>query len=225
MRCASWASRWRRARRPSSSSMKTSCGRRRRSTSRGSTVSRRRWPRRTRGWKGRLRGINVGKAKRIAMPDLRALCERLGHRDVRTLLNSGNVVFDAGRASPATSARRLEAAIAGELGVSARVTVLSAGELAAIVAKNPLSDVADNPSRMMVGVLADAAAAKRAQSLLAEEWSPEALAFGPRVAYYWCPTGLIESPLAQALARTLRDDCTARNWATMTKLHALASPS
>jgi len=170
-----------------------------------------------------LRGINVGRAKRIAMADLRALCERLGHRDVRTLLNSGNIVFDAGRAAPATSARRLEAAIADELGVSARVTVLAANDLAAIVAKNPLGDAADNPSRMMVGVLADAAAAKRVQALLDEDWSPEALALGPRVAYFWCPRGLIESPLAQALARTLRDDFTARNWATMTKLSALAS--
>jgi len=170
-----------------------------------------------------LRGINVGRAKRIAMAELRALCERLGHRDVRTLLNSGNVVFDGGRAAPATSARRIEAAIAAELGVSTRVTVISADELAAIVAARPLADVAHDPSRLMIGVLADHAAARRVEPLLAEDWSPEALALGPRAVYFWCPAGTIESRLAQSLARTLGDDVTARNWATISKLHALAS--
>src|SRR5438045_8898034 len=72
-----------------------------------------------------LRGINVGRGKRIAMADLRALCERLGHRDVRTLLNSGNIVFTA-RSTPETSARRLEQAIAGALDVTLRVTALQA---------------------------------------------------------------------------------------------------
>ena len=60
-----------------------------------------------------LRGINVGKAKRIAMADLRALLEDLGHTDVVTLLNSGNVVFRSGRKIPAKIAAEIAAAIAG----------------------------------------------------------------------------------------------------------------
>jgi uncharacterized protein (DUF1697 family) len=169
-----------------------------------------------------LRGVNVGSARRIAMADLRAVCERLGHREVRTLLNSGNVVFEAGRATPATSGRRIEQAIRDELGVSARVTVLGAAELAVIVAGNPLADVADNPSRLMVGVLADPEHMNKIAPLQARKWTPEALALGARVAYFWCPAGIIASPLAQALDRALRDDVTSRNWATITKLHALA---
>src|SRR2546430_842476 len=90
-----------------------------------------------------IRGINVGRAKRVAMADLRALVEDLGYADVRTLLNSGNVVFTTRRAAPSNAAARMEKALAARLAVSARVTVITAGELAAAVAENPLLDVAD----------------------------------------------------------------------------------
>src|SRR4051794_32869155 len=63
-----------------------------------------------------IRGINVGKAKRVAMADLRAALEDLGYTDVRTLLNSGNVVFTAGVA-PGKAAASIEKVLAGELGV------------------------------------------------------------------------------------------------------------
>lgn len=55
-----------------------------------------------------IRGINVGRAKRVAMADLRALVEDLGYGDVRTLLNSGNVVFTSARRPPAKAAARIE---------------------------------------------------------------------------------------------------------------------
>src|SRR5207247_1514794 len=83
-----------------------------------------------------IRGINVGRAKRVAMADLRVLVEGLGYGDVRTLLNSGNVVFTTPRAAPGNAAARIEKALATELGVSARVTVLTAKELADAVSAN-----------------------------------------------------------------------------------------
>src|SRR5439155_16706660 len=100
-----------------------------------------------------IRGINVGRAKRVAMADLRALVEELGYADVRTLLNSGNVVFTARRAASGDAAARMEKALAAKLAVSARVAVLTADELAAAVAENPLLDVADDPSRLLLAVL------------------------------------------------------------------------
>ena len=63
-----------------------------------------------------LRGINVGKAKRVGMAELRALCESLGYGHVQTLLNSGNIVFSAPRADPKAAAR-IEKEIASQLGV------------------------------------------------------------------------------------------------------------
>jgi len=73
-----------------------------------------------------LRGINVGRAKRLAMADLRALVEDLGYGDVRTLLNSGNIIFTVPRTKRGDAAARIEKAIASRLGVSARVYVLTA---------------------------------------------------------------------------------------------------
>jgi uncharacterized protein (DUF1697 family) len=168
-----------------------------------------------------IRGINVGKAKRVSMADLKAAVEGLGYRDVRTLLNSGNVVFTA-RSKSAAAAGRIEKALVDHTGVSARVTVLTADELAAAIAGNPLLPVAD-PTRLLLAVFNSAADRSRAQPLLKEDWSPEQLGVGPRVAYLWCPEGVLASRLPEAVSRELRDAVTMRNWATMLKLHALVT--
>lgn len=168
-----------------------------------------------------LRGINVGRAKRVAMAELRAVVEGLGYRDVRTLLNSGNVVFTAPKTPPATAAARIEEALAERLGVASRVTALAAAELAAAVEGNPLASPDRNPSRLLVSVLADPADLRHLAPLTGEDWSPEALALGARVAYVWCPEGVLASRLSEAIGRALGDAMTTRNWATMTKLAAL----
>jgi uncharacterized protein (DUF1697 family) len=169
-----------------------------------------------------LRGINVGKAKRIAMADLRALLESLGYEDVRTLLNSGNIVFTVRRAA-ADPAPRIEGAILKQLGVSTRVTVLPARELAEALAANPLRNVADDPARMLVTVLRKPTDRTRLAALAKEDWSPEGFAVGRRVAYLWCAGGIIESRILKAVERLLGQDSTSRNWTTMMKLHALCS--
>ena len=168
-----------------------------------------------------IRGINVGKAKRVAMADLRALIETLGYGDPRTLLNSGNVVFDAGREAPSKVAARVEQGMAAKLKLSARVTVLTAADFATVVEENPLGCVADNPSRLLVAFLTDPADAKRLQPLARQAWKPEALGLGSRAAYLWCPAGIIESRLAAAVGGVLGEATTTRNWATVTKIQAL----
>jgi uncharacterized protein (DUF1697 family) len=167
-----------------------------------------------------VRGINVGKAKRVSMADLKAVVEGLRYRDARTLLNSGNVVF-TGRAKPDAAATRIEKALAERTGVSARVTVLTAAELAAAVAGNPLLKVADDPTRLLVAAVTDPADRTKAEPLLTQDWGAERLALGPRVAYLWCADGILDSRLAAAVGRALRDGVTSRNWATVLKLHDL----
>ena len=168
-----------------------------------------------------LRGINVGKSKRVAMGDLRALLEQLGYGDVRTLLNSSNVVFSGPVGAGAAAGARIEKAMAARLHVAARVTVITAAELATIISENPLIGTATNPSRYMVSVLANPAHRRRLAPLAKQDWRPEAFAMGARVAYLWCPDGILASRLHVAVARALGDGVTGRNWATMTKLHAL----
>ena len=169
-----------------------------------------------------LRGINVGTAKRVAMSDLRALVEGLGGSDVRTLLNSGNVVFSVTN-DRSDLAAEIEAALVKKTGVSARVTVITAAELAAVVKKNPLLQVADDPARFLISFFNRPGDAKALKALAKQDWSPEALAVGPRAAYLWCANGILESPLWTAVGKALGDGVTSRNWATVLKLHALAS--
>ena len=102
-----------------------------------------------------LRGINVGKAKRVPMADLRTLLTELGYTDVATLLNSGNVVFRAAKGTPVKHAAEIAGAIATNLKVEVPVIVKSAPELAAIVSENPLADEASDHSRLMVTFVQD----------------------------------------------------------------------
>jgi uncharacterized protein (DUF1697 family) len=169
-----------------------------------------------------LRGINVGRAKRVAMADLRAVVEDLGYADVRTLLNSGNVVFTAPGPDAGDAGGRIEKALLQHLNIASRVTVLSNSELATAVAGNPLLGVAEDPSRLFVAFLADRADRGKLEPLTGRDWTPETVALGDRVAYIWCPAGMTESHVAQAVGRALGDAVTSRNWTTVTKLLALA---
>lgn len=167
-----------------------------------------------------LRGVNVGGAKRVPMADLRKIVEALGYKDVRTLLNSGNVVFTVPRGASSDAAMRIEKAIERRLGVSTRVTVLTGKEVAAAVRKNPLGPVAD-PARLLVLAFPDPKALARLKPLAKESWEPEVLALGSRVAYLWCADGIVESRLWSVASKSLGHECTARNLTTMTKLLAL----
>jgi len=167
-----------------------------------------------------LRGVNVGRAKRIAMADLRKLVESLGFTGVRSLLNSGNVIFDADVPSD-KAAQTIEDAMVLRLGVAARVFVLERQELADIIDDNPLLDMASDHARLFTFLLPGSTQRDIAHCLCAQDWAPEALAIGRRAAYVWCPEGLLDSAAAAALGKQLGDGATSRNWNTMTKLHGL----
>ncbi len=172
-------------------------------------------------WIALLRGINVGKAKRIAMADLRALVDGLGFSDVRTLLNSGNVVFRGG-AGPATEiAASIEQAILAKCGFTSRVTVLSGADLEQIIAENPLAEIADDPSRYLIAVLQGPADLKALQPLLARDFSPERVVPGHRCVYLWCARGILESRMLELTMKTFGECATTRNWATIGKLKAM----
>jgi uncharacterized protein (DUF1697 family) len=173
-------------------------------------------------WVALLRGINVGKAKHVAMADLQAVIEDLGYAGVRTLARSGNVVFVAPGSSAGDAAARIEAALGQQLGVTSRVTVLAAADLAAAVAANPLLGVATDPSRLLVAFPPDPVHLAKLEPLARQSWRPEALAVGAHAAYLWCPNGVLASQALQAVGRALGDAVTTRNWTTVTKLLALA---
>ena len=173
-----------------------------------------------------LRGINVGRAKRIAMADLRELFADLGHENVRTLLNSGNVLFRCARPNTGKLALAVQKAITDTCGFSAAVTVLTARNLAIIIRENPLLPVAVDPSKHLVAFVAQPSSLVPLRPLMKESWAPDALAIGSHAAYLWCAAGVIDSRLSQAFARRARETVTTRNWATVLKLlAALKTPS
>ena len=168
-----------------------------------------------------LRGINVGKAKRLAMADLRALLESLGYGDVRTLLNSGNAIFDGPVEPRGRHAQRIQAAVAAELGVDALVIVKSAREMAAVVAGNKLVGIAVDPSRLLVVLTNDPKPLGALESFARAEWGADVVHVGRHATYVWCPNGILESKVAVAVLKGLGNSATTRNWSTVEKLHAL----
>jgi uncharacterized protein (DUF1697 family) len=139
------------------------------------------------------------------------------------VLNSGNVVFRAAGTTAQAAAAAIEETLVLKLGVAARVFVLDAAELAAIVAANPLLEVATDHARLIVFLLGDPAQRDKLAALDGREWGCERLALGERAAYVWCPEGILESAAATSLGKLLGDGTTSRNWNTLVKLHALCS--
>jgi uncharacterized protein (DUF1697 family) len=169
-----------------------------------------------------LRGINVGRAKRVAMADLRSLLEDAGYTAVRTHLNSGNVVLTGEDADPAEHAERIEDAIREQLGMEVRCAVLTADELQAVVRGNPFAGDADNGSRMMVHVYVRPIDPALAAGHPPVPQDPDRARVGDRAVYQWCPDGLMAAPdIGPYVKEHLRIDVTARNWNTITKLAEL----
>ena len=170
-----------------------------------------------------LRGINVGGRKIVAMADVRAAFAALGFANATTILQSGNVLFDAPRAGDAGALeRRLTSGAAQHLGLEIGVFVRSAAGLARVVAANPFATEArENPSRVVVMFLDRAADAAKVASLQAGITGPERVAAAGRELYVTYPAGIGTSRLTGAvIERKLGVRGTARNWATVLRLLA-----
>jgi uncharacterized protein (DUF1697 family) len=168
-----------------------------------------------------FRGINVGKAKRIAMADLRVLLGKLGYTEVATLLNSGNAVFTGGAGPAAKHAERIQQAVLKNLGVDALVIVKSGKDMEGVIDGNEFGSVADDPSRLLVALTNDSKALASVKPLARSEWGAEKIHVGKHAAYLWCANGILESRAAVALMKGLEGTGTTRNWATLNKIHAL----
>jgi uncharacterized protein (DUF1697 family) len=178
-----------------------------------------------------LRGINAGGRNKVAMADLRQIVSSLGHTDVATYIQSGNVVFtpketDTAETDTVVLAAGLEQGIAAALGVSCRVAVLSREELAAVARDNPYPDEA-NPKFVHAVFLTARPGPElleriaAAQLKVAEKGSRDTVRVVGKAAFLHTPDGFGRSDLAVALLRVVDRpglSGTARNWATVTKL-------
>jgi uncharacterized protein (DUF1697 family) len=182
-----------------------------------------------------LRGINLAGKNRVAMADLRALVTELGHADVATYIQSGNVLFTAAPADADADAvamgQAMSAAIAAKLGVTSLVVVVSRDELAQIIADNPFADEPD-PRRVHAVLLSEPPGVELAGKLdaalakSAAKGARDDIESIGRTLYLHTPDGFGNSDLAATIMRIVSAPKagltgTARNWATMTKLLAM----
>lgn len=169
-----------------------------------------------------LRGINLGSRNRIAMPELRDLLTSAGFEEVRTYLQSGNVVLSA-KGSSDEVARECERRIAAHFGLDIPVVARTRAQLAKVVRLNPLAKVAVDPKRYQVSFLSEKLAAEVVHKLEAAAAPSEKFVVAGREVYAWHPGGVARSKLWTLLAgRGLGVIATARNWTTVTSLLALA---
>lgn len=169
-----------------------------------------------------LRGVNLGKAKRVPMADFRKLLAALKHTDVATLLNSGNAVFRSKSGAPARIASDIAAAISRKLKVEVPVIVKSAKEFAAIVAGNPFEVDASEHSRFLIAFTQDTATLAELAAIASLVTPHERFAIGRHAAYLLCADGILKSKAGEALLGKIGRRATTRNLATTLKLHALA---
>lgn len=168
-----------------------------------------------------LRGINLGAHNRVPMPELREHLAELGYGDVRTVVQSGNLVLESTAGAPRL-ATDLQRAIADRFGVDTPVVVRTAKQLAKIVHDNPFPDATEDPKRYQVTFLETACPAAAARALDAADIAPERLHVAGREIYVWHVDGIQKSPAAKLLSRELTGVATARNWNTVLKLLELA---
>jgi uncharacterized protein (DUF1697 family) len=165
-----------------------------------------------------LRGINLGPRNRIAMPELRAALSATGLHDVRTYVQSGNVVFSSD-ADPGELEREIERLIAERFGLEVDVVVRTRGELADVVQRNPLADVAVEPKRYQVTFLGEPLKPGEIERLSALAAGSERFLADGREVYAWHPDGVARSKLwARLGSKGLGVKATSRNWATVTTL-------
>jgi uncharacterized protein (DUF1697 family) len=156
------------------------------------------------------------------MPKLRALLEEARFEDIRTYLQSGNVVLSSTKKADDVG-RACKRVIAKELGLDIDVVVRSRAQLAQVVKRDPLGDVAKDPKRYQVSFLAAKPPRGLARKLEEAAAETEQFAVSGREVYAWHPAGVARSKLWALLAgRNLGVVATSRNWTTVTKLLELA---
>jgi uncharacterized protein (DUF1697 family) len=168
-----------------------------------------------------LRGVNVGGNKMVSMTDLRAVMENMGFTDVRTLLQSGNVVFSGPSKAPPALESQIEKEVKKRLDLSVDIHVRTPREWRAVIEANPFpAEARKDPAHLLLTCYKsplDASSVKAAQQAIT---GPERLHASGRHLYMTFPDGMGNSKAAVVVGKTLGAG-TARNWNTVLKLAAM----
>lgn len=171
-----------------------------------------------------LRGINVGGHGKVPMEKLRALCEGLGCEQVKTFIQSGNVVFKAAKCDPGTLSAKIEKKIVAELGFAVTVVTRTADELGKVIEANPfVTESRAEPAKVHVAFLSEAPTAEAVKALKIKTCDSEQARCSGREVYLYYRDGMGRAKMTGAvIERVLGVKATARNWNTVTKLYEMA---
>lgn len=170
-----------------------------------------------------IRGINVGGANLIKMDRLRELLAKAGFADVRTYIQSGNVVFQSAHGTAATLAAAIRALISKRAGFEPQVMVLSGRELAAAVAANPFPEAQRDHKSLHLFFLSARPPRPDLDSLARLKVGREGFALVGKVFYLYTPHGFPQCALHDKVERFLGVHATARNWRTANELLAMSA--
>ncbi|MDO8296043.1 MAG: DUF1697 domain-containing protein [Caulobacter sp.] len=170
-----------------------------------------------------LRGVNVGGNRKVPMAELKAMVEALGFTDVKTLLQSGNVVFEAGDRTDEALEALLEREAEARLGLATRFIVRGPKAWRAMIDANPMPDEAERePSRFLVNVAREKVSADQLAAIRAVATPGEKVEAGDRCVYVFFGDGIADSKAALVFGkRSLGLTATGRNWNTVRKIAEL----
>lgn len=172
-------------------------------------------------WIGLFRGINVGGKNILPMAKLKELLESHKCKDVRTYIQSGNVVFDSGMKNKANLTKRLLDAVESEFEFRPKLLLLTAAEFLNAQKKNPFPKATAEPKTLHFFFLDSKPKSPDMDSIADLAAKTESYELVDRVFYFHAPKGFGTSKLAKSAERKLGVNATARNYATVAKIAAM----
>ncbi|MEZ5428229.1 MAG: DUF1697 domain-containing protein [Pyrinomonadaceae bacterium] len=167
-----------------------------------------------------LRGINIGGKNKIKMESLREVCSGIGFENVKTYINSGNVIFETRKTDDNKLAARIEKAIEGEFSLAIRVMVRPFAELEELVENNPFAGQFDDPKNLHVLFLDEELSAEKCEMLLENNCENEMYAVRRREIFCLLRISVLDSLFfgRDYVGKKLRVSATSRNWRTVSKV-------
>jgi len=173
-----------------------------------------------------LRGVNVGGKNKLPMKELAAIFAAVGCGSVTTYIQSGNVVFDAGRCDVAKLAELVSKRVKKQFGFDSPIVLRTAQELDVVARKNPFLATAPTESALHVVFLASAPDARAVKALDPQRSPGDTFEVRGREIYLCCPNGLGRTKLSNAwFDSKLATTSTVRNWRTVLELRDLSGAS
>jgi len=166
-----------------------------------------------------LRGINVGGKNKIKMETLREMCAALGYENVKTYINSGNVIFETRKADDNALAVRIEQAIQSEFALNIKVMVRKIAEIEDIIKNNPFPGQFENEKDLHVLFLDEKLPEDKRILLLSNNNENEQFAVRNREIFCLLRVSVLDSLLGKDyIGKKLKVSATARNWRTVNKI-------